>query len=148
MCFTVFVSTDSPEDLSQLAPGHFRFRPLLADEVVATDGLLAYAQRWHVSGRHGGCSCHLRHQLERNIEGQGLFHEPFEWAPEDESSVVDTAAIYDVFKSLASNGANVDVVDLWNGEYRDGFDTITVSLSDVSSEQFQFVENRRFLIVL
>ena len=147
MCNMVFVSTDSPEDLAAIVSPNFEFSLLSEVEDLKLTCVLEHPNRWFVTGRYGGCSCHLRHLIDDPRVDFG-FHEPFDWCPEDPEDVEDTAAIYDVFRRLVTNGANVDVVDLWNSEVAEPVETVTVSLAEIDRGKFLFMENRRLVLTV
>src|SRR5579863_4826687 len=143
MCNTLFVSTDSTEDLAALGLPNFTFSPADDSERIKLQGILAYPHKWYVAGRYGGCGCHFRH-IPDHPQVDRSFHEPVDWAPEDPEEVEDTGAMYDLFCRLVSEGAQVDVIDLWNDEVRPGIETLDVRLSEIGREKFLFMENRRF----
>ena len=138
MCHMVYISTSSDEDLAKIGSRYFSIRAVDPDEGPDVDEALEYPSRWYISGRWGGCSCHLRY-----FPDALGFHDGLDWWPEEPNAVEDTAAIYDMLQRLVAEGNKVDVVDLWNDEAYDGFESITVSLSEVTREKFLFMENRR-----
>ena len=140
------LSTDSPEDLSRLESPNFKLLWCSKPEETQTLGtILEHPNSWHITGRYGGCSCHMRHLIRETPEKD--FHEPYDWCPEDPEDIEDTAAIYEVLRRIVDGGNNLDVVDLWNGGIGDDFVTvIAVSLAEVNREQFLLMENRRLAL--
>lgn len=145
MCHVIHVSTTSLEDFLQLPTDHYRFEQ--PDEATDKEslGLLKHPNKWYLSGRHGGCSCHFRH-----FHGFGLvsdFWPPKDWYPEDDDEIEATAAVYDVFARIVAEGHQLDMLDTWNDEGLDSVVSISVSLSQVPRESFRFFENYRFEMV-
>lgn len=141
MCYLIYMSTTSPEDLSPSGGGLFRlFRVDAANQEPALTPL-RHPRRWYLESKQGGCSCHFRHWMEVNGDE---FGPPVEWFPEDEEDVESTTAFYDVIARLVSEGHDVDLVDVWNGTDAEAVRAVDVSLSDVDRESFRFFESARF----
>ena len=134
MCYTVFLSTTSADDLSKYdfdavsfvggAPAQEMDRPYLAR--------LHYPAKYFVS-TYGGCSCHFRHAEERD----DLFEPPADWSPEDPEDVEATGKLYDLLMQWVSNGDRVDLIDVWNDD--EVFEEVEVDLSTVPKEAFRLV---------
>lgn len=141
MCYTVFISTDGSQDLSALPREEFRFEKPIAEEILNVGEFLKYPNRWFLSSKYGGCSCHYRHLMEGNAS-MG-FGEPEEWFPEDEEDVASTGAVYDALAALVGEGHRVDLVDLWNGDAPAILQEVVVDLSVVRRDAFRFWEGAR-----
>ncbi len=142
MCNSVFLSTDSPEDLAAGGGDLLGFTPASDAEMAIVRAVLRHPYIWHVSGHGGGCSCHFRHAPDPDLG----FGPPEAWMPEDASDVESTQAFYDVTATLIESGHAVDLVDLWNLEAGELASKV-VSLSTVGREDFRFWEGYRFELV-
>ncbi|HNS19422.1 MAG TPA: hypothetical protein PKH24_02935 [Sedimentisphaerales bacterium] len=109
MCYMLYLSTSSQEDLSRYNSLWVTFeRPDPADN--QSTAILENAHKWFV-GSMDGCSCRFRH-----IAGEKLdFAEPQDEFPEDEDEVKAMAELYQVVASLVHAGHKVDCLDLWVG---------------------------------
>ena len=147
MCYTVFFSTTSDEDLSEA--GHGLFTPYRTDghtwEEEAIE-LLAHPNRWYLECRYGGCSCHFRH-IESYIATFGLPGDPLPGGQdEDEDDIESTAAFYDLIKRLVDEGHDIDVIDVWSDTPNERVQTMDVSLSEVTRDTFRFFASHRFML--
>lgn len=149
MCYTIFLSTTSDEDLSVLSPELLQFERIGgADKCLSSveedpiEERLAHANRWLLICRYGGCSCHYRH-LPRELRDLG-FAPPVDWNPEDDDDIESTAAAYDVFRRLLSEGHKLDVIDAWADTPADGIADMPVRLCEVPKEAFRFFDGVRF----
>ena len=151
MCYSVYVSTTSDEDLSVLPPGHFHFVPVegttfsLGETTYDdTEALawLTYPHKWYLSGRHGGCSCHFRHWDSGQVEP--TFERPVDWFPEDQDDVDSTNALYDELARIVQAGHQVDLIDTWNSENLENASSLTLSMSALPRDAFRFFLNVRF----
>jgi hypothetical protein len=134
MCYAVFLSTTSAEDLSKHDFDAVSFvgeastqemdRPYLAR--------LHYPSKYFVS-TYGGCSCHFRHAEERDE----LFEPPVDWEPEDPEDVEATGKLYELLVQMVSSGHRVDLIDVWNDD--EVTEEVGVSLSAVPKEAFRLV---------
>ncbi|MGV3617803.1 MAG: hypothetical protein ACO1SV_20960 [Fimbriimonas sp.] len=142
MCNSVFISTDSPEDLAAIASDQFIFESGQEGDREDCKGTLRYPHIWFLSSRYGGCSCHYRHlcpeSRDMGFEGR------VDWYGEDEDDMIATQAVYDVLSRLVQEGYRVDAVDFWEDASRDDVRTFPVSVSEVSREAFRFWEGCRF----
>jgi hypothetical protein len=147
MCYTIFISTTSPEDFEDLPEALYRFEIPNETNDAEPLSMLRYPNRWYLSGRYGGCSCHFRHESASNTSQVGpsqQFAPPEDWCPEDEEYVESTGAVYNIFARLIAEGHSLDVLDIWNGEDVSAVKTLGVSLKQVPRDSFQFFENYRF----
>lgn len=139
MCYEVYLSTNSQEDLT------FRNSELVLFKRVAdpsTDPglcLLDYPQCWYV-GSKSACSCTFRHLHSIELG----FEEPVEWYPEEHDELEATRELYATFASLLSSGYHVDLLDRWYGTPPENIMTLDVSLSNVPANAFRLFENHKF----
>jgi hypothetical protein len=143
VCYSIYVSTDCPEDLGAQKFKHLNFNNNLAPEPshVQLLPLLAYPHRWFLNrAEYGGCSCQFRHSLDPQFEP------PQDWMPEDEDNVSATKEAYQVFRRIVDGGYRLDLIDVFSGEtFRDEIQTLAVSLESVAAESFRFFEGYRFV---
>src|SRR5579862_3037159 len=102
MCYLIHVSTSSTEDFSQLPTDLYRFEHANQQCDEEPLKLLKHSNKWFLSCRYGGCSCHYRH-----LECVGRDPEsgpPEDWFPEDDDDIESTAAVYDVFARVIAEG--------------------------------------------
>lgn len=142
MCYTVFFSTDSPEDLSIYSTDLMT----LVHE-VSNDPLLAHLQfenRWWLTDGHNCCSCEFRHQEQIEWNGrvhQHCFEEPQDWMEEDPERVEGTRLLHDVLDRLIRGGFNVDLVDSWEGKESEIL-PVNVPWNTATRELFRLFEGR------
>ncbi len=141
MCYLIYISTTSKEDLSALPSKLYRFLPVTEDNDPDIINLLAHPMRWYLQCQYGGCSCHFRHLSTSN----GLdFAPPEDWAPEDADDIESTKAVYHVLLGMLADGHKVDLIDLWNNTKPEAISALDVSLSEVDQDSFRFFENHKF----
>lgn len=141
MCYLIYLSTTSQEDLSRLPSELYRFRPLTEEDDPAIVNLLAHPARWFLECRYGACSCHFRH-----LDGGRAtdFSPPADWFPEDADDIEATKAVYDVLARLLAEGQKVDLLDIWTDTPPEAVTSLNVSLSKVDRDSFRFFEHRKF----
>lgn len=139
MCYLLYLSTSSPENLTRRNSEQVRFRRPDAGDSLSTTPL-ANAQQWFV-GSMDGCSCRFRHLADGDLD----FGEPQDWMEEDKGSIQATRELYRVIASLVHAGARVDCVDLWPASEPVEIKTMSVRLSEVSEEAFRLFENHHFV---
>lgn len=143
MCYYLFLSTSSEEDFTELPKDHYNFeRDFKEEEAVFMDGL-EYRNRWYISGRYGGCSCHFRFFM-----GDVEFGPEEDWREEDPEAVESTAELFDVFKRLVSEGHRLDAIAVWAGTEPDMVGFKEVLMAELKREDFLFLENYRFVLRL
>jgi hypothetical protein len=142
MCYQIYVSTTSEEDLAALPTDLFRFELPTADDRPDILQLLAYPHKWYLACRYGGCSCHYRHLGEGS---DFSFDQPQDWMPEDSDDVESTQGIYDLVERLLAAKQGVDLVDVWEDPAAIRVTTLSVKLSDVSRDAFRFFANHKFV---
>jgi hypothetical protein len=143
MCYSVYISTDSPEDLRVRDSELVRFEKVTDSSIDPCAQLLDFANRWYV-GSKSGCSCTLRHLASSDLG----FSAPVEWYPEEEPALAATHELYAVLTALLSSGYKVDLVDLWEATGLDNVTTLDVSFNDVSATAFRLFENHKFRLTM
>jgi len=139
MCYEVYISTDSPEDLTQRSSELVRFK--LATVLDDDTGLqiLEFPHRWYV-GSKSECSCTFRHLYSIELG----FGEPVEWYPEEQEDIDATQDLYGTLASLLSSGYRVDLLDRWMDAQAEDIMTVDVSFAEVSENAFRLFENHKF----
>jgi hypothetical protein len=138
MCYALYLSTTSKEDLAELNSDMVRFERLSDDEGRVSD--LMYLQKWYV-GSKSGCSCNFRHLSSVELG----FGEPLDWYPEEEDDIRATAELYRVIVRLISEGNDVDALDLWEGMEQGEIKSLDVNLRTVPEKNFRLFENHHFV---
>jgi hypothetical protein len=171
VCYSIYLSTSSQEDLSLLASDQFTFIPIadpvepeeswkrwaadplfISDTAEASDdpeilALLDHPQKWYLESKYGGCSCHFRHWgfIWKNLS-DATFSVPVDWSPEDEVEIESTKAVYDALVDVVKNGYCVDLVDCWSGSEAKDIQTLEVSLTNIPRDQFRFFGGVKFTL--
>ena len=140
MCYMLFLSTSSSEDLSRYNSELLRFGAPEDDQGPMMSGL-EYEYKWFV-GSSSGCSCSFRHLAHGSDLG---FGEPEDWYPEDEDDIRATGELYRVIASLVDDGHRVDCVDVWWSTEPVEIGTLPVSLQAVPERAFRLFEDSRFV---
>lgn len=135
MCYSIYFSSTA-SDLACHQPGSFSVLPLESDVVVP----LRFANRYFLSCRFGGCSCHFRHAHEEL--GFGL---PEDWFQEDEANFAPTAAFYQFLRGVLDAGYPVDLIDVWSDTDPVALETRRVRMSEVSEQEFRFLEGAHLI---
>jgi hypothetical protein len=144
MCFLIYLSTTSPEDLRLLPSKLYHLLPLSKEDDPAIANLLENPSQWFIECQYGGCSCHFRHLM---TGGDLWFSPPEDWFPEDADDIEATKAVYDLLSKMLAEGHKVDLVDVWVGTKPEAITERDVSLSEVDRDSFRFFENRKFNLV-
>lgn len=79
MCYGVYISTDSTQDLTSHNTNLLRFEKVVDPESDPCISLLEYASRWYV-GSKSGCGCTFRHLTSIALG----FSEPVDWYKEEQ----------------------------------------------------------------
>jgi hypothetical protein len=141
MCYLVYLSTDSAEDLLRRNSEWVRFRPVKeADR--PHDTLLKNPNKWYV-GSKSGCSCAFRHLYDEDPRVD--FREPEDWSPEEEDAVKATIELYRVIAALRAGGHQVDCLDLWCDTPLDQIREKMVNLNTVPEKAFRLLEMCHFV---
>ena len=138
MCYSIYLSTDSDQDLSSRNSDLVRFKKEPIPEPYLSK--LRYPNQWYV-GSKTGCSCTFRHLYSVELG----FSEPVEWCEEDEYEIAATLTFIKVIRQIFKQGLKADCVDTWEGTQPGEMIEISVNLDDIGDEQFRFFENHHFL---
>ena len=142
MCHSIYLSTDSPQDLGAEPFEHLQFSADLDPEPAHEEllPLLAYPRRWFLNRReYGGCSCHFRHCYE------STFEPPQNWAPEEEDDVAATREAYRAFRKIVEDGYHLDVIDVFADDTpASQVQRLDVSFRAIDEEAFQFFSGYQF----
>ena len=141
MCYSVYISTESAEELSLHNSDLVRFERLDADAGSPYAKLLSFPNKWYV-GSKSQCSCTFRHLHSVELG----FGDPVDWYPEDREEVAATALLYDTLTKMVGAGYRVDLIDIWEGAEADQVATVDVSLKEVPPAAFRLFENRKFCL--
>lgn len=139
MCYAVYISTDSQEDLRRRNSDLVRFEVLDGTQEDPCIALLEHAHRWYVGSRTH-CSCTFRHLMSIELG----FREPEEWYKEEQDELDATRELYAHLTVLLAAGHEVDLIDRWEGARPDDIKTLDVSLDEVSQGAFRLFENHKF----
>src|SRR5262245_52387690 len=139
MCYEVYLSTDSQEDLAARNSELIRFKRVTDSNTDPGMRLLDFPNPWYV-GSKSQCSCTFRHLYSVELG----FGEPVDWYPEEQDEIEATRELYATLTSLLSSGYQVDLLDQWNGAQPANITTLNISLSDVSEKAFRLFENHKF----
>jgi hypothetical protein len=139
MCYSLYLSTSSSEDLTRYNSELLKFQRLDKAENAGLI-ILRNRQRWYV-GSKSECSCALRHLPSVELG----FGEPVAWYPEDADDLKATAELYRVIARLVSEGHQVDCLDIWEGADLTAISEQVVNLDAVSETAFRLFENYHFV---
>ncbi len=144
MCYSLYISTDSFEDLRSYNTELVRFQKAEDHEYRDAEimSLLEFPTHWFVGSR-SGCSCSFRHLHSSAVELG--FGPPEDWYEEEQDDLDATQQLYDVIHKVSSSGYRVDCIDSWAGSEPKDITTLPVSLQTVSMEAFRLFENYRFI---
>lgn len=145
MCYSVYISTDSAEDLARHNTDLVWFEKVSDPESDPCISLLDFPHQWYV-GSKSICSCTFRH-LHSSAVDLG-FGGPEVWYPEEQDEIDATLQLYSVLTSLLSSQHKVDLVDRWEGTQPDAVSTLDVSLNEVSKESFRMFEDHKFKLMM
>jgi len=140
MCYRVYISTDSDEDLSKRNSELVRFEKLTDANAGSCTQLLDLTNKWYV-GSKTECSCTFRHLA---VGSDFEFSEPEDWYEEEQDELDATRELYRTIAYLLSSGHKVDLVDQWYDTQPEDITTLDVSLDDVSENAFRMFENHKF----
>lgn len=140
MCYMTILSTTSGSDLTKLNSFDVVFSRELPG--ISEEKLLKYPNRWFI-GSSQGCSCGFRHLNSCNYKDLG-FSEPADWFPEELVDIEATLKLVSIFKTIISDGSNLECIDAWCGNEQGEsglFEYINCDLSEISESEFRFIEN-------
>lgn len=141
MCYGVYLSTDSPKDLTGRNSELVRFVKVTDPGSDPCIALLNFENTWYVESK-SGCSCTFRHLHTSSV--QLGFSEPVDWYPEEQDEVDATRELHKTLSEILSAGHQVDVLDRWEGAQPDDITTLDVSLDEVPERAFRMFEDHRF----
>ena len=144
MCYGVYISTDSSEDLAKRNSELVRFARVSDPGANPCTSFLDFPNKWYV-GSESECSCTFRHVAFESVELG--FCEPEDWLPEEPKEIEATNELYSILASILSSGSKVDIMDLWEGQ--DGtlpgnIKVVDVSLGSVPAKAFRLFESHKF----
>ena len=139
MCYSVFLSTDSEQDLSSSNSSLINFEKNLGNYKAKIVDLLHHSQKWHVASK-SGCGCSFRHLYSIELG----FGEPVDWYEEGSDDIEATKAFFDLVVNLLSAGNKVDCIAVWEGTEINQIKHLEVDLSSISRDSFRFFENHHF----
>jgi hypothetical protein len=137
MCYSVYLSTDSEEDLSKQSTDLVRFEKVKDDDPLTS--LLEYEARWYVGSR-SGCGCTFRHLVSIELG----FGEPVHWYQEEDDEINATLSFLAVIRRMIREGYQLDCIDAWSGAGPADIVEKDVDLKTVADEEFRFFENHHF----
>jgi hypothetical protein len=141
MCYVVYISTDSQQDLAERNSELVRFEKVTDTESDPCISVLEFPNKWEV-GSKSGCSCTFRHLYISSV--QLGFSEPQDWYKEEKDELDATRELYQALKDILESGYQVDLVDRWEGAEPENITTLDVSLHDVAETAFRMFENHKF----
>ena len=139
MCYGVYISTDSSEDLTKRNSELIRFEKITDTNDDPYTRLLDFPNRWYI-GSKSGCSCTFRHLLSIELG----FSEPVDWYKEEQDEINATRELCSTFDVLLSSGHQVDLLDRWQGVKPEKIVVLDVSLDVVDEKSFRLFENHKF----
>ena len=139
MCYRVYISTDSDDDLSKRNSVLVHFEKLTDTNAGSCTQLLGFPNKWYV-GSKSECSCTFRHLISIELG----FGEPEDWCEEEQDNLDATKELYRTLNYLLSSGHKVDLVDQWYDIKPEDITTLDVSLDEVSESAFIMFENHKF----
>jgi hypothetical protein len=143
MCYAVYLSTDSAENLSARNSELIKFDKIDDRAADPAFQFLEFPNRWYV-GSESGCSCTFRHLMSSDLG----FGEPVDWYHEDEDQIQATKELYATVENLLRSGHRLDLVDRWEGDKPADIINLVVSLDDISETTFRMFENHKFIFVI
>jgi hypothetical protein len=139
MCYSLYISTDSSEDLSSRNSELVRFERVSDSNAGPCVTLLDFPHQWYV-GSKSGCSCTFRHLQAVELG----FSDPVDWYDEEQDELDATLELNATLADLLSTGYHVDLVNCWQGAQPDDISNLEVSLDEVSNTAFRMFENYKF----
>lgn len=149
MCFHVYLSTDSDEDLSRENSELVYFekesiyfeKDTIKESIVS---MLEYNNKWYV-GSKSGCSCTFRHLLSYDIDFG--FSKPVDWYEEDEEDIAATLLFIKIVRNIIDRGNMVDCINIWTAANKEDILEKTINLKRIADNEFRFFENHHFRFV-
>lgn len=141
MCYMVYISTDSPTNLSERNSELVRFEKVTDQESDPCISVLEFQNKW-VVGSKSGCSCTFRHLYISSVELG--FSDPEDWYKEEKDELDATRELYQTLNEILTSGYHLDLVERWEGSEPEDITTLDVSLDDVSETAFRMFEDHKF----
>jgi len=141
MCYMLYMSTDCPDDLSQVSSDLVRFGRPSVQTYSPCPSLLKHEHKWFI-GSKSECSCTFRHLCRDSVELG--FGEPEDWFPEEQDEIDATHELYGILKDVVERGHGVELLDCWSGDEEKEAESIEVSLAEVPSGHFRLFEGYLF----
>ncbi len=138
MCYSVYLSTTSPEDLTSRSSKFVYFERSAPDDPIAA--ALLYEHKWYI-GSASGCSCSFRHTSDPELG----FTEPVDWNPEEPEDLEATEILISHVRRLRTEGHEVDIIDAWAGTEPAQLKRSFVDLAKMTDRQFRFFKNYHFI---
>ena len=142
MCYSVYISTNCPDDLAVVSTDALRFERPDEEKQTPCPTLFDSRNTWFV-GSSSGCSCTFRHLCKESIDLG--FDVPQDWCPEAQEEIQATRALYDVLQDIVNRGFHLSLLDCWNGQENEVVSESEVSFSKVSADQFRLFEGCHFI---
>jgi hypothetical protein len=140
MCYLIYISTDSAEELSQHNSALIRFEKNFGNCMPEVMDLLLYEYPWYVASK-AGCSCTFRHLSSIELG----FAEPVDWYEESSDEIEATRIFYDIASSLILSGKNIDCIEIWTETRKNQIKHLKVDLLSIKRDEFRFFENHHFV---
>ncbi len=141
MCYFLYISTNSDQDLAINNNELVNFKKVESkDEELPTE-ILSYSNIWYV-GSAKGCSCSFRHLMSPDLG----FSESVDWYKEETEEIEATKQLYDILKKELDKGKAIEIVDKWTQTDSRDIKEMEVSFSDISRNQFRFIENYKYIL--
>jgi hypothetical protein len=144
MCYYLYISTDSSENLSIYNTEFVKFEKLSDTNNNLCTALLDHTNKWYVDSEAKRCGCSFRHLYIGAIELG--FSKPVDWYKEDAEHIQATNELYSVLLNLLTSGFQVDLIDIWQGAQPEDIVTIEVSFDKISEKAFRLFENHKFIL--
>ncbi len=141
MCYEVYISTDSPKNLTERNSELVRFEKVINRNFDPCVALLNFPNKWYV-GSKSGCSCTFRHLHPASVKLG--FSEPEDWYEEGQDELEATRELYRTLSDILASGHQLDLVDRWAGSQPGDITTLDVSLEKISEKEFRMFENHKF----
>lgn len=139
MCYTLYISTDSTDNIALRNSDLLYFEPVLQSSDDPCVSLLRFRNKWCV-GTKSRCSCTLRHLFDPGLG----FSPPVDWYPEKQDEIDATRELYRALLALLFAGHQVDLIDRWEGAEPQDIVDLPVALDEIPETAFRLFEDHRF----
>lgn len=136
MCYQVFISTNSTEDLSLNDCDLVKFSKDLPLQLLEES--LMFENVWHIQSE-AVCSCSFRHLSSIEL----AFGEPEDWCPEEYTHIEATKKFTQILRAMLERGIKLDCINIWQDDTLklDEIPSMEVDLSTMKDTEFRFFEN-------